>query len=137
MNKEFFPNPGDLKAHLSKYLLKSYNEKLVAAEEVTPDITDWAYANLFGTARRYGGAVATNSAALLGAFKSATREGASPEGGLSFGYVDSGSFDTQVNDISPFQRLSTAHHNDLKELLNAREIKQGSVTVQDIESTEN
>lgn len=136
-NKAFFPEEDDLKNHLSKFLLRSYNDKLLAASKIRTDITDWAFADLYGSKRRFGGSASTSSAALMGAFVSSPREGGvSPEGAQTNGYVDSGSFDSQVNDVSPFQRLSALHKSDLIEKLKTREIRQGTVTVQDLESEE-
>jgi hypothetical protein len=135
-NKAFFEkSDNDLRTHLSKYLARSYNDKLLAAKNITPNITNWAFADLFGSTRVYGGSASTSAAALMGAFVATQREFAPT--GASGGFTDSGSFDSQLNDISPFQRLSALHHSDLVEILKVREVRQGSVTVTDMEETEN
>ncbi|KGJ87758.1 hypothetical protein [Colwellia psychrerythraea] len=128
-NKSFFKTPdADLESHLSKYLLKSHKEDLLAAKEITADITDWSFADLYGSTRSYGGSVSNNSAALIDAFV------ALPGAGVSF--TNSGAFNGQISNISPLQRLSPKHRSHLMEILRVREIKKGSVTVQDLEDTE-
>jgi hypothetical protein len=128
-NKAFFEKTDNaLKTHLSEYLIKSYNEKLLAVKEVNANITDWAFADLFGSTRVFGGSVATNSAALMGSLVSS--------GTSQFpSYIDSVSFDSQGNEISPFQRLSAAHQSNLIEILRVREAREGSVTVIDMDNT--
>lgn len=134
-NKEFFEkSDNSLRTHLSKYLDRPYNEKLLAAKDIDADITNWAFADLFGSTRVYGGSVSTSSAALMGAFVASEREH-TPDG-ASGGFTDAGSFDSQLNDVSPFQRLSALHHSDLIEILKVREVRQGSVTVTDMEEAE-
>jgi hypothetical protein len=125
-NKAFFNNAdNDLKSHLSKYLVNTYNEKLLVAKKVVPNITNWAYSDLYGSTRVYGGSVSTNSAALMGAFIA----------GDDNSYVNGGGFDSQIISIAPPQRLSAKHRGDLMEILRSREIRKGTVKVEDLEST--
>jgi len=119
-NKAFFEGPkNDLTTHLSKYLFKSYKEDLLAAQEITADITDWSFADLYGSHRIYGGGIASNPAALMDSI----------QGGL--GGAGAGTFN--VNGGSEFQRLSPKHQSHLRQILKVREVRKGSVTVQDLE----
>jgi hypothetical protein len=119
-NKAFFKrSENDLTKHLSKYLLKSYKEDLLAAQEITADITDWSFADLYGSHRVYGGAVATNPAALLSTMPC----GANPHGMY------------KANGFSESQRLSPKHRSHLKQILKVKEVRKGNVTVQDLEDS--
>jgi hypothetical protein len=121
-NKAFFKrSDDDLTKHLSKYLLKSYKEDLLAAQEVTTDITDWSFADLYGSHRIYGGGVASNPAALMNSIK----------GGI--GGTGAGTFN--VNGGSEFQRLSPKHQSHLQQILKVRKVRKGNVTVQDLEDS--
>lgn len=129
-NKVFFEDfDNDLKSHLSKYLLRSYKEKLHSATQVSANIVDWSYADLYGSTRSFGGGSATNSAALLDAFTS------TPGSGNSF--MPSGDFNGQISDMSPLNRFSPKHRSHLLEVLKIREIREGHVTVQDLENVDN
>jgi len=124
-NKDFFKAPNtDLKSHLSKYLLKSHKEKMLSAKEITADITDWGFADLYGSTRSFGGSVASNSAALIDAFVSLDP---------GVGFTNTGAFNGQIGKMSPMQRLSPKNQSHLLEILKVREIRKGSVTVQDLE----
>jgi len=119
-NKAFFEEPkNDLTSHLAKYLLKSHKEDLLAAQEVTADITDWSFADLYGSHRIYGGGLATNPAALMDSIK----------GGI--GGAGAGTFN--ISGGSESQRLSPKHQSHLRQILKVREVRKGSVTVQDLE----
>ena len=127
-NKTLFnKHNNDLKSHLSKYLLKSHKEYLLAANEITADITDWNFADLYGSYRVYGGSVATNSAALIDAFVAS---------GDADSFTNTGAFNGQISSISPIQRLSPKHRSHLLEILKVREVRKGSVTVTDLDNVQ-
>ncbi len=115
-NKMFFKDfDADLKDHLAKYLLRSYKDKLLAANHIKTNIKNWNIADLYGTTRVYGGGVATNAAALMGA---------APTNGNLAKY-------------STLQRrLSTTHMDKLLSLLKVQELRKGTVTIRDEEEIE-
>ena len=93
---------------------------------MTANITSWAFQTYMAQLEFMVVAFQPVPLALLGAFIA--------EGDTSF--VNGGAFDSTINDISPFQRLSAKHSSDFSELLKAREIRMGKVTVSDVESSE-
>lgn len=79
-NRVYFPNfNADLSAHLLGYLKGNELTQLENADTLDPDINDWTITSLSGNYRQFGGSIADNSAALLGAVYSTvpnTNEGA-------------------------------------------------------------
>ena len=79
-NRSYFPSfNADLSAHLSEYLEGYELARLRDADTLDPDINDWTITSLSGNYRQFGGSIADNSAALLGAVYSTvvnTNEGA-------------------------------------------------------------
>ncbi len=70
-NRSFFPSFNtDLSEHLMGYLTGYERSKLENADTLKPDINDWTITSLSGNYREFGGSIADNSAALLGAMTS-------------------------------------------------------------------
>jgi len=60
-NSEFFPDfHNDLKKHLLRYSENSINEEIANANEFVTNINNYRVADIYGTFRRYEGAVATS-----------------------------------------------------------------------------
>ncbi|MDO6445343.1 DUF547 domain-containing protein [Colwellia sp. 1_MG-2023] len=127
-NKAFFKDfDADLKAHLAKYLLRSYKDKLLAANHIKTNIKNWNIADLYGTTRVYGGSVATNSAALIDAFVSAPGDA----------YMNTGAMNANISEYSPLRtRLSTEQMDKMVALMKVQELRKGTVTITDEEYAE-
>jgi len=128
-NKAFFKDfDADLKDHLAKYLLRSYKDKLLAANSINPNIKNWNIADLYGTTRVYGGSVPTNAAALLDAFTSGDSEGA---------FMNTGAMNAKISEYSPLQtRLSTEQLDKMQAMMKVQELRKGTVTISDEEEIE-
>ena len=125
-NKAFFEDfDADLKEHLAKYLLRSYKDKLLAANHIKTNIKNWNIADLYGTTRVYGGSVPTNAAALLDAFTSGDSEDA---------FINTGAMNAKISEYSPLQsRLSTEQLDKMMALMKVQELRKGTVTINDDE----
>lgn len=136
-NKNFFPEfDKDLTSHLSKYLLRSYEDKLLSASKIKTNITNWHIADLYGTKRTFGGSVSTNSAALLDAFVARVDANAGAFA-TSNAPMNTGAMNSNIANYSLVSsRFSPEHLEQLKKLLQLKETPKGSVTVTDIETDE-
>lgn len=125
MNEDFFKDfKKDLKEHLARYLLRSYKEKLMSAKKIRTNIKDWQVADIYGSKREYGGSIASNPAALLGAFVSES------DGENNVSLTNTGFMDGNISQFSPIQRhLSSEHLDQLQKLLKNREVRTGNVSI--------
>jgi hypothetical protein len=127
----FFPNfDQDLKQHLLGHIRDDDRADLEQAPELKANIDDWSVTDIYGTTRNYGGAAATNSAALLDSFSQAANRG---EGNNEVGNLGMHSATLSQRAVS-YGRFSPDQTLKLKEL-NIRRLNQpGSVTVTDLEA---
>jgi hypothetical protein len=126
----FFPNfEQDLKQHLLGHIRDDERADLEQAAELKANIDDWSVTDIYGTTRNYGGAAATNSAALLDSFSQVSRGVDNSEVG------NLGLLSTTLSQRSvSFGRFSPDQTQKLKEL-NIRRLNQpGAVTVTDLEA---
>lgn len=126
----FFPNFNqDLKQHLLGHIRDDDRADLEQASELQANIDDWSVTDIYGTTRNYGGAAATNSAALLDSFSQTARSSSSSEVG-NLGLMSSSLAERAVS----FGRFSPDQTQKLKEL-NIRRLNQpGAVTLTDLEA---
>ncbi len=65
-NKRYFPNfYTDIRRHLVTFLNLDYADTLRNSKNISADINDWSFSDMFGTVSQVGSSVSTNSAALL------------------------------------------------------------------------
>lgn len=126
----FFPNFNqDLKQHLLGHIRDDDRADLEQVSELQANIDDWSVTDIYGTTRNYGGAAATNSAALLDSFSQTARSSSSSEVG-NLGLMSSSLAERAVS----FGRFSPDQTQKLKEL-NIRRLNQpGAVTLTDLEA---
>lgn len=126
-NKMFFKDfDADLRDHLKKYLIRSYKGRLLASKKIETNITDFKIADLYGTERKYGGSIASSSAALIDAF--VAKEG--NEENVSF--TNTGYMNSNITKFAPLQgRLSTPQIERLQNMMKVQELRKGTVTISD------
>lgn len=127
----FFPNfEQDLKQHLLGHIRADERADLEQAPELKANIEDWTVTDIYGTTRNYGGAAATNSAALLDSFSQAAHRSESSKevGNLGMHSTMLSQRSVSYGRFSPDQALR------LKELNVRRLTQPGSVTVTDLEA---
>jgi hypothetical protein len=127
-NKAFFEDfDADLKEHLAKYLLRSYKDKLLAANHIKTNIKNWNIADLYGTTRVYGGSIASNPAALLDAFVAANSDGS----------MNTGAMNSMIFEFTPMpSRFSTVQLDKMQAMMKVQELRRGTVTISDEEEIE-
>lgn len=129
-NKMFFKDfDADLRDHLKKHLTRLYKSKLLAAEEIETETTNWQIADLYGTERKYGGSIANSSAALLDAF-------VAKKGGDQYdvSFSNSGHMNSNISKFAPVHgRLSNAQLDKIRAMMKVQELRKGTVTINDDE----
>ena len=135
-NRAYFPNfNADLHTHLLGYLKGYERTRLENADTLDPDINDWTITSLSGNYREFGGSIADNSAALLGAVTSTvtnTNEGAGgPTLAASVGYGASAIVQKSLvmNRIDPDLLEHLTELNDKRKSTNAIN---SSVTIEEL-----
>lgn len=125
-NRSYFPNFNeDLSAHLLEYLEGYERARLTDADTLDPDITDWTITSLSGNYREFGGSIADNSAALLGATTSTVPNTNDGERGTtmaaSIGYGATGIAQKSIvmNRIDPDLLKHLTELNDKRKMTNA------------------
>ncbi|WP_419570630.1 hypothetical protein [Rheinheimera sp.] len=128
-NADYFPDfKKDLSAHLKEYLSGSDQYSLDNAKKMVAKIDDWTVTDIYGSTQNFGGSVANNNAAFLGAFTQI--EGSTPEtteiANTEFMSEMMQSRSTNYGRFSPELMLR------LKELKLRNEQNRGTVTVKDL-----
>lgn len=138
-NKIYFPNfKPDLKKHLLKYLEGYTRFALEDAKKVKVNISDWKITDIYGTTRTYGGSVNTSSAALNDSVSNPYESqggGEGSGGGRGVANLALASSYMAQKSIS-FGRFTPEQAEKLHKLNKMREVQAGSVTVTDIEQSE-
>lgn len=133
-NQYYFPDfEQDLKQHLLKHIEGHMRSELEQAEEITANIDDWKVADIYGTSRNFGGGINTNSAALLDSVKAPP---GLPDPGI--GVANMGAFVEDLANKSKVAhpRFSNEQIEMLQKINDKRLLRNGRVTVTDIENTE-
>lgn len=135
-NRSYFPNfEADLSAHLVEYLEGYELARLKDADTLDPDINDWTITSLSGNYRQFGGSIADNQAALLGAATSTVPNSNEGESGsfmaASIGYGATGIAQKSLvmNRIDPDLLEHLTELNDKRKATNAIN---SSVTIEEL-----
>jgi len=127
----FFPNfEQDLKQHLLQHIRESEKTDLEQAPELNANINDWTITDIYGTTRNFGGAAATNSAALLDSFSQITDRGPDNNEVANLGLLGNSLAQRAVS----YGRFSAEQALKIKELNLQRQNQPGAVTVTDLEA---
>lgn len=127
----FFPNfEQDLKLHLLEHIRESEKADLEQAPELIANINDWTVTDIYGTTRNFGGAAATNSAALLDSFSQINDRGPDNTEVANLGLLGNSLAQRSVS----YGRFSAEQALKIKELNLHRQNQPGAVTVTDLEA---
>ncbi len=128
-NADYFPDfKADLSAHLKEYLSMTDQNALDNAKKLVAKIDDWTVTDIYGSTQNFGGSVANNNAAFLGAF---SRIDGPPET-REDSNIELLSDALQRRSVN-YGRFSPELIVRLKELKQRNERHSGTVTVKDLE----
>ena len=135
-NRSYFPDfEADLSAHLLEYLEGYELARLKDADTLDPDINDWTITSLSGNYRQFGGSIADNSAALLGAVVSTVpntndgEAGATMAASVGYGATGIAQKSLVMNRIDPDLLEHLTELNDKRKATNAIN---SSVTIEEL-----
>ncbi|WP_337878697.1 DUF547 domain-containing protein [Rheinheimera sp.] len=127
-NADYFPDfKADLSAHLKEYLSMTDQNALDNAKKLVAKIDDWTVTDIYGSTQNFGGSVATNNAAFIGAFSQLGGSAETSEVANTELLSDA----LQSRSVN-YGRFSPELMVRLKELKHRNENNLGTVTVKDL-----